>query len=353
MYRVFLRACLILAATLSLVPKATAQEVVWGGRFDFFFDNREYKSSINWPQTLFGARISPEIGIRWDDKHSIMAGASMLANFGAKPFETGNEAIAYYKYDTPKFKAFAGVVPRSNIKGDYSGAFFSDSIRYYDPNITGLLLQYEGGRGYFEFGCDWNSMITNTKREKFMLFSAGRLNLGALYGGYHFTMYHHAGSHLIDGVVDNVLIHPFVGTDLTRLTGMDSLTFQVGWINAFQNDRKYVNKYVTPGGAQIELRVEKWKFGIFNTLYIGKNLMPYYMTDIPDLDYGPGLYWGEPFYRTSSIYNRAEIYWQAVRNSQFDLRISSVHHYDGDIWGWQQKIQFSVNLSQRRIKNKN
>ena len=298
-------------------------QLVWGASFDFFFDNREYKNlTTNWSQSLFGARINPEIGVTWDGRHSLMMGVSLLANFGAKPFEVDNEIFGYYQYISPRFRAYAGVVPRSRMIGEYSGAFFSDSVKYYDPNLTGLLLQYMGGRGYVEFGCDWNSMFSKTTREKFLLFSAGRLGLGArqlFYLGYNLTMYHHAGwdssdepdPTVGDGVVDNVLIEPFVGVDFTRIAPtMQELSLRVGWINAFQNDRAYVGDYVTPGGVQIEAHVQKWNFGIHNTLYAGDNLQPYYVAPAPGLDYGPGLYWGEPFYRTDNIYDRLEIYWQ-------------------------------------------
>ena len=293
-----------------------------------------------------------------------MIGVSLLANFGAKPFEVDNEIFGYYQFISPKFRAYAGVVPRSRMIGEYSGAFFSDSVKYYDPNLTGLLLQYMGGRGYVEFGCDWNSMFSETTREKFLLFSAGRLGLGArqmFFVGYNLTMYHHAGwdsseepdPTVGDGVVDNVLVEPFVGVDFTRIVPcMQELSLRAGWINAFQNDRKYVGDYVTPGGVQIEAHVQKWNFGIHNTFYVGDNLMPYYVAPFDNLDYGPGLYWGEPFYRTDNIYDRLEIYWQPVRTSLMNLRVSSVHHYDGHKWGWQQKIMFTVNLGQNRIFNK-
>jgi len=154
-------------------------------------------------------------------------------------------------------------------------------------------------------------------------------------------------------VVDNVLVEPFVGVDFTRIVPcMQELSLRAGWINAFQNDRKYVGDYVTPGGVQIEAHVQKWNFGIHNTFYVGDNLMPYYVAPFDNLDYGPGLYWGEPFYRTDNIYDRLEIYWQPVRTSLMNLRVSSVHHYDGHKWGWQQKIIFTVNLGQNRIFNK-
>lgn len=349
-YKIFVA---LLAITLVFRPEAQAQQVVWGASFDFFFDNREYKSEINWPQTLFGARIAPELGIRWQQRHSLMMGVDLLANFGTKPFQTDNEIFGYYQYDGPKFKAWAGVIPRRKTIGDYPSVFFSDSVRYYDPNLTGLLLQYSGGRGYVEFGCDWNSMLSTDKREKFLLFSAGRINQGMFYGGYHLSMYHHAGTITEDGVVDNILLHPHVGADFSKMTGLEKLSLQVGWLQAFQNDRKYVGEYVMPGGAQIELKVQMWKLGIFNTLYAGKNLMPYYVAD-PSLDYGPGLYWGEPWYRTeNNIYDRLEIYWEPIRNDIMKLRVASVHHFDGKKWGWQQKVLFSIDLGQRKLfKNK-
>ncbi len=336
-------------------PSRFAPEVVWGLWADFFFDNREYKKSqINWPQTLFGMRLSPELGLRWRGGHSIMAGVSLLADFGAKPFEVDNEIFAYYQYRSPKFRAYGGVIPRYKTIGDYSPAFFSDSVKYYDPNLTGLLLQYAGGKGYAELGFDWNSKQGPTQREKFLIFSSGRINHRLFYAGYNLSLSHHAASETVDGVVDNIWLYPFVGIDLVQKTCMEVLNLQVGWIQTMQNDRKYVGEYVTPGGFQAQLRLQKWGFGIDETFYTGKNLMPYWVapeSDV-DLDYGPGLYWGEPWYRTSSVYNRLEIYWQPIANNRMSLRIASVHHYDGDQWGWQQKILFRINLGQNRLINK-
>ena len=331
---------------------ASAQELVWDASFRTFFDNREYRSEHEISQTLFGARLAPEIGVRWNGNNSLMVGIDLLANFGAKPFSTGNEPIVYYQYQSPKYTAAAGIIPRSKVMGDYSGAFFADSVKYYDPNLSGLLLQYRGRKGYLEFGADWNSMITDEKREKFLLFSAGSFNLGPAYLGYHMSMYHHAGTYLEDGVVDNVLLYPHAGVDLAGITPLDIFSVRVGWLQAFQNDRKYVGEYVKPGGIQVELNIEKWKFGISNTLYAGQNLMPYWVAPGPDLDYGPGLYWGEAFYRTNSIYNRLEVYWAPVKNDRMNLRVSSIHHYDGSGWSWQQRIHFAVYLGQERIFRK-
>ena len=350
MMKILRRSFLTLAVAVASIGSVSAQELIWDVSFEAFFDNREYKSKINIPQTIFGARVAPEVGLRWNENHSLMIGYDLLANFGAKTFDkNGNEAFVYYQYSSPKYLAAAGIIPRRKIIGDYSGAFFSDSIKYYDPYISGLLLQYVGKKGYIEFGADWNSMLSDTKREKFLLFSGAQLRLGIAYLGYHLSMYHHAGTYLEDGVVDNILVYPHAGLDLARLTHTDKFNLRVGWLKAFQNDRKYVDKYVTPGGVQVELNVEKWKFGISNTLYAGKNLMPYWVAPKEGLDYGPGLYWGEPFYRTSNVYDRLEVYWAPVQNDMMNLKVSTVHHFDGDIWNWQQKIVFTLNLGRHRF----
>lgn len=347
---------LILFLLLAAPFAARSQEAVWNLGFDLFFDNREYDNlrPRNWSQSIFGARVSPEVGIRWDERHAIMVGGNFLVNFGDTPFREGNYAVAYYQYESPRFSGYGGVIPRKKLIGEYGQAFFSDSVKYYDPHLTGILLQYRGGRGYLEFGADWNSMITDTRREKFLLFTAGRLDISRFYAGFSANMYHHAGTIRTKGVVDNVLVNPYLGVRLHDLLPLDLFTIQAGWLQAFQNEREYRDIWVDPGGFQIDLKIEKWNFGIEETFYKGGDLMPYYVAPPTEygFDYGPGLYWGEPFYRTNNHYNRLEIYWQPVRNDRMSLRVSSVHHNIGNNWGWQQKVIFSVYLGPERFTSK-
>lgn len=346
--------CVLVLFLTVMSLNAHSQQFLWDLELDTRFDNREYKSEINIPQTLFGARLVPQVGIGWNNGNSIKVGADLVADFGAKPFNTNPSLLMYYSYESKKFNAHVGIFPRSKIMGGYSNVFFSDSVRFYDSSLDGMLLQYMGKRGYVEFACDWNSMLSKTTREKFMLFSSGRYNAKIAYGGYNFSMYHHAGTIDEDGVVDNVLINPYLGLDFSRTLPLDSLTLQVGYIQAFQNDRKYVDKYVKPSGVQIELRIEKYHFGIFNTLYLGKNLMPYYgSTDSGNPAYGNGLYFGEPFYRTNANkYNRLEVYWQPIVKKGMNLRVASIHHFDGKIWGWQQVVSFWVKIGDKTFRKK-
>jgi hypothetical protein len=329
-----------LIAMLSFIPRSYSQRIVWGVYFDTQFDNREYNSNFSKSQTLFGAELTPEIGLNWRKNSTLLIGATMIEEFGAKTFEKKPEVLLYYHYDSPKHSIFAGRFSRKSVIGKYSNAFFSDSIRFFDANIDGLLLQYKEEGGYAELAFDWDSRQSETRREKFMIFSSALQKKGIVYGGYNFSMYHYAMVTDGSGVVDNVWVMPFVGIDLDRRIFFDKFSLEVGWLQAFQNDRSNEGKYVKPGGVHIEAQIEKYEFGVINTLFRGDCMMPYYER------YGSGLYRGDSFYSTTNgKYNRLEIYWKPLRRGDMSLKISSVHHYDGHAWSWQQLASFTVNLS--------
>lgn len=343
-----------------------AQKFLWNVNFNSQFDNREYKNTdLEISGTYFGARLTPSVGLGWgrNNGNALMIGVDLMADFGAKTFYTDPDLLFYYQYDSKRFKAYAGVFPRSKMIGEYSKAFFSDSVRFYDSNLEGLLLQYAGDHGYVEFGCDWNSMYSAERREKFMIFAAAQIRAKVAYAGISFDMYHHAGSYTLTGVVDNVLIEPYVGVNLASVLPLDLLYVQAGWLQGFQNDRSYVGEYVRPGGVNIDAGIQKWGFGIRNTLYLGDDMMPYYdaLREDGDADagtegtvaYGHHLYNGEAFYRTyRGVYDRLEFYWEPFAREDMRLRVASVHHYDGRKWAWQQKITFTVNINARQFAGK-
>lgn len=321
--------------------------------FDTWLDNREYHSDYAVDQTLFGSRITPIIGLGWDEGHSIMIGGDFRAEFGSKSFSKKPEFIMYYNYDSEHFKAYAGVLPRRKVLGDYPAVFFSDSVKYYDTNIDGILLQYVGGRGYVELAIDWLSMISDSQREKFVVFSSGRLNFDRqkLFVGYHASMFHHSVSHTEEGVVDNLLIHPYIGMDFSKKyynkrgkEKLQQICFNVGWLQAAQRDRRNENKFVTPHGLQFEFTLEKWGVGINNVFYYGDGLMPYYDR------YGNGLYQGSSFYQTDgNMLNRTEIYWNPVKRDDINLQVGWGQIYDGHEWSSQQLIRLTINLNVRSL----
>lgn len=354
MNRICRKLALLLALCCATLLESVAQDFVWNANFDFRFDNREYgdkNEMISPAQTLFGAHLSPEVGIGWQNGHSLMTGLTLPADMGSSSFMGRPEWLAYYNYSTKRVNLMAGLIPRSKMIGDYSNAFFSDSTRFNDRVLDGVLLQYKNDNHYIEFGCDWCGKTSDIQRERFMLMLAGRAWKGYSYAGYAFTMFHYAGSKTVRGVVDNALGSIYMGIDLAEVWYYDLLYAQVAYIQGYHNDRKWVGTPVFPGGFEVEICAEKYDVGVKNTLYKGKNLMPYY--DSPHADsegnpYGNSLYLGDPFYRTgqSGIYNRLELYYQPKLRGGVRLKMSSVHHFDGNRWGWQQVIGLSIYIDE-------
>lgn len=327
-----------------------AQNILWNADFDFRFDNREYgdPSKMVAPSgTLFGANLRPEIGLGWGYGHSLMLGTTIPADMGSENFMGTPELLAYYAFDGQKFDATLGLFPRSRLLGRYSYAFFSDSYRFYKPTIEGMLIQYSKPDWFVELGCDWNGLRSKTRREMFTIIFAGEARKGLSYAGYTATLHHHAASDSAKGVVDNGLADFYVGLDFSSLMRGSTLSFQVAWVQAYQNDRHYIGTPTLPGGFELEVNMKHNDVGLRNTYYKGEDLMPYWNSPYEDGlggIYGDNLYFGDPFYRVGEkgYYNRLELFWEPKLNDGVSLRIASVHHYDGSNWGWQQVVSLRV-----------
>ena len=81
----------------SLAFSISAQNIMYNVRLDHYFDNREYDTPYTEPQTLFGIRVSPEIGWKYVDPdasiHKIMGGVHYLQPIGTQ--------IDQAQYDPP------------------------------------------------------------------------------------------------------------------------------------------------------------------------------------------------------------------------------------------------------------
>lgn len=349
--------CLLSVAATLCCASVSAQEFLWNIDFDYKFDNREYEGSdLDRSATHYGVRLSPEVGLglgraaEGGPVHKLMVGIDIRNDFGKKRTDFSHEMLVYYELTAGRWMVDAGRFPRSHSIGTYSNAIFSEWVSYYDSDFDGLLANWHGEKGYWEFLCDWNSMALGAQREKFMLLSGGEWRPWRkvpVSAGYNLSMLHHAGSEEVGGVVDNILVYPYLKAKYSwRLGRRDAAaSLSVGWLQAFQNDRRYVGHYVRPGGVQIDCGASWYGFGLRNALYLGDNLMPYFDATVPGQPaYGTGLYYGEPFYRTShGIYERLEIYWERSFGP-CDVRIASVHHYDGRVWVWQQILHLQVRL---------
>ena len=356
--------------------------------FEFRFDNREYdRSSYSPSMTILGARLTPSVGmgIRAAGEHRLMLGIDIMKDFGASPvraeaslpqgadpeaalpagetspslsnWDLFREIIFYYRWETSfrrtDMTLTAGIFPRSEMSGRYSPAFFSDSLKFYDNNIEGLLLEFRRPNAAYEVGCDWMGQYGQARRERFMIFSSGEARVaGPVLMGYSGYLYHYAGCENVWGVVDNILVNPYAGVDLSAYTGLQSFRIDLGWMQSCQNDRRNVGKYVFPHGAELHTVLGNWNVCIENRLFYGTDMMPYYdSSDASGIKYGNSLYFGEPFYRVSEehdgpgFYDRMDIYYEPRIASFLALRVGASFHFNEGFSGWQQTVSLRFDLS--------
>ena len=338
------------------------------------FDNREFEgTSYTSSMTIFGARVTPAVGVGLQQKngtkHRLMVGIDIMKNFGAasKNSELFDEMTLYY--DVKKqlgktgFEMVAGIFPRRYAEGSYSQAFYSDSLRFYDNNLEGLLLKFSRPKAYFEIGCDWMGMYDTFSRERFQIYSSGEGKvLPFLSLGYAASLYHFSCSGVSIGVVDNALINPYLRFDLASVADMQALSVRLGWLQALQNDRANVGHYVFPGGAEVVMEVQKWNVGVRNDMFIGTDMMPYYnAVDNAGYKYGSLLYMGSPFYRVwddgrdeVGLADRLEVYYAPKFGAPYlDMKVSAIFHFDGEKYcGCRQMVSLNFNLENLLCRKK-
>ena len=357
---------LVAATSLHAADSLKTASLAYDVDFKMNFDNRElYKSAFSRSMTIFGARVTPSIGLavrpQAGEEHKVMIGADVMKDFGGVQTRILEELTLYYRMqkdmgDTD-LTLYAGIFPRSRTMGDYSPAFFSDSLLFYDNNLEGVMLQIRRPKASFELACDWMGQYGPDRREKFMVFSAGEgkilpfMSLG--YAGY---LYHFANSYTQKGVVDNILLNPYLKFDFSDAIGLQRLDVRLGWLQGLQNDRVHGNGYVFPSGGEVDLDIRNWNVGVRNRLFCGIDMMPLYNDkDNTGVKYGPELYMGDPFYRVyddgndgMGIYDRLEVYYEPdfwSSSKYINIRIAAIFHFNAMKYcGTQQMVTVRFNL---------
>lgn len=348
--------------------------------FQMYFDNREYQAAFSPSMTIFGARLTPTLGIEIDHgmRHRVMAGIDVMKDFGASPVseiiaggatpetspELNNlslfrELLLYYRLDCTKGKTgislVAGVFPRRFSEGLWPTSFFSEKMMYYDTNLEGLLVSFRRPSAYYEIGCDWMGMYGTDRRERFMIFSCGEGFVAPFLSlGYNAYLYHFANSRNVRGLVDNALVYPFISSDIGYLAGMQRLGVTVGWLQSVQRNRKHVGKYVFPAGGELVMDIRNWNVGLQYRLFCGRDLMPYYnAADEGGFQYGDRLYFGDPFYRVYDspsdagrigCYHRVEAYYEPAIADFVSLKIALTAHFNKGYSGFQQMVGLKFSL---------
>lgn len=330
----------------------TAQELRLGADFTTLFDNREYAGmEFDESGTLFSARLTPEVGVVWAKYNELTFAVDMVQDFGHNSkFLSDANVQLYYAYRAPRMKVLAGIFPRSEMRGLSSPLFFDRDYRYYNNRIGGVLVRYEDNKykdSYVEFAMDYTGMRDFDTREAFMIMSSGRMNIDALYFGYDFYMGHYAKDYnpdTLDGVVDNLMLTPYVGYRFSankraRLINFD---LRLQYVQSLQRDRINEHTWQYPHGAELFVEVEWCDVRLSNRLYASRGrLFTYYDR------YGTNVYFGQPQYNVAKggIYDAISLsYGRRFFNDTLAIEAGITAEYDGRGWGTRQWLQLSVDL---------
>ncbi len=384
------------ALSAALCVVCAAQEFKYDVDFTYRFDNREFDAGgcrYTPSRTIHAARLTPSVGFefRQDRRtvHGVWAGVDVLKEMGESRTAVSDDHIEnlglfremtlWYSIDVrrphtrwqgragifpQKYSAFGGLVDEDRFSGRHiPTAFVSDAVRFYDSNIEGLLVKASRDKAVYELGLDWNGLIGPLRREQFRIFSFGKGALSdRLYAGWAAQIHHYANSLEARGVVDDILLSPFVEADLRpRGTDWRRLDLTLSWLQSFQRDRKHGDGMHAGGGVQFGFDGGYRAFGVRNDVFLGSDLMPLYNMLSPEgTPYGADLYRGSPFYMTcgaplfsdACFYDRLEAFWQPRIAPFLDLRIGAVFHFDGmGFQGWQQQLTLLFDLGRARQKN--
>ena len=344
---------LIILLTL-IVITLYSQQFIYDIDFLTFFDNRESNVPSYPSKTLFGTRLSPEIGIEFDDSiygnHQLITGVSYIQPFGSTWRDIRLNPTIYYRYRQHGINLSFGFIPWRNIKTYLPDYIRSDSLSYFAPNIQGVHFSYTSRHGFVEFICDWRGMQSLETREAFRLLLTGEYNYSFLFTGGNAQLNHLANRlnpPVRDGVCDDITAQPFIGFNFSQLTPLDTLALRTSYNFSYQRDRKN-NQLFINHGFLAELSI-KWRFlSAENVLYIGNPLMPLYP------QYGALLNQGESIYQ-HSIYNKIEFSVYIVQYPFVDVRFSwNLHYAQNQPLAHQQLLTAHFNLNNliENIRNK-
>lgn len=344
--RRFLCQIVVVVALVASVAPATAQRLRVGADFTTFFDNKEYASlGFDESGTLFSARLTPKVGIEWAECNELMFGVDMVQNFGHDAKFLSDVGVQlYYAFRAPRVKALVGIFPRSEMRGLQQPLFFDRDYRYYHHTIAGALARYESAKhsgSYVEMAMDYTGMRDKFVRESFDITLSAYHRIKGLELGLDGMMRHY-GKDLDemtnDGVVDNLLVVPYVGYKLS-VKEFD-LDFRLSYMQALQRDRHFENRWQAPMGGELYCAVSRWGVTLSNRLYVGGALLPFMSR------YGAALYHSEPLYSTTEgVVESVQLsYCRSLFDDTLSVGAGITLDYDGTGLGTRQWVQLDVKL---------
>jgi hypothetical protein len=262
-----------------------------------FMDNREYKDFVSRSRTYSGTRITLDVGLNLDSLNHFIVGVNGIHEFGASPYFLKVNPVAYYKFESSRWLFDAGEFPREGLISNYPRALLNDTLRYYRPNVEGLLARYHNEH-FTETGwIDWVSRQTQTDREQFLFGFEGKWKpslSGVFYISHYFLLMHDAGAEVLlpnDHIGDNGGAQVRFGLDFShKQTTFDSLAFEAGGMMSFQRERG-LDGFKTPKGFVASAYLGYHRFAAFDEFYAGQ---------------GSSITYGDAFYE-KKFYNRLDL----------------------------------------------
>ncbi|MDE5941831.1 MAG: hypothetical protein K2H14_06940 [Muribaculaceae bacterium] len=337
---------LVCVAAASFFFNAWGQKLTWSIDFGSVFDNREGDNSYTPTETYFFTNLAPEIGVAFSERDRISGGVVWNQPIGREWGGARVSPTLYYRHEARRWSLSMGMFPRTHLHEPLPGFLWCDSLTYFQHNIRGVLAQYHSPSAFVDFYLDWRQMQTTTQREAFNIVFHGQWapRAGRFFIGGHLMMNHYAlvkHSPANQHIVDNFLVNPYVGVDLSGDTPLDSLYVRAGGLLTVERNRAYDN-WTAPGGGWFDV-VAEWRWlGVRNSLYAGKRLLPSYS------EFRGALYPGEPFY-SSPFYNRTDIYARIVRNRWVDLEASLDFNVARNSFIFYQRIMLRVYLDWKNM----
>jgi hypothetical protein len=333
-----------------LIPAiAQAQKLEWNLDVNGFFDNSEGENHFRPTKTMDGLRLSPEVGLSWDEgKNAIYGGYTGLAEWGTKDAFSDGDAIVYYKYDWKPLTFLFGSFSRDNLLGEYPSYMVCDSIRYYRPNIQGFTFQYQTDKGHLEMFLDWTGEQSEKEREQFMAglstaFRFRHLKLGIEGYYYHYAL--EANSDSTEHIHDFLVAHPFVGLTYKNLGFLDSLNVRVGALMSFDRERADIKKWYTPVGFLGEMTANWKRLELKETLYAGGHQQHF-----GNSSFGK-YYWGDT-YMQSHFYSRTDVSYQIIKSSFVDTYVALTFNATKYGLNCHQMVVLRANLGTRQRPRK-
>jgi hypothetical protein len=304
-----------------------------------FLDNREYSAFVPRSRTYSGTRTTLDFGLNLDSLNHFIVGVNALHEFGGVPFYVNVDPVAYYHYQSQKWTFNVGEFPREGVLTQYPRALLNDTLRYFRPNVEGLMTSLHTQYGYETIWIDWVSRQTVTNREQFLFGDCGTYipnPKGPFYLSHYFLLLHDAGnsSDLPQaGISDNGAAQVRVGLDYSHKTIFDSLKVDMGGMLSLERTRG-LDGFRIPKGFVASAFISFHKFALYDEFYKGQG---------SHIDYGDSFY-------EKTMYNRIDVIYSPFVfkhiQGQFIISIHSTPGFPSDS---QQAFRLTYDLGRKKL----